>query len=104
LARIRAVPSSEIGQRRDDRLEVIVNEREPLTNLQNGGGIDDVLARGAPVDVLSQITWTLLDDLLDHRRYRIPKSFRLAFQPGQIEIAYRAMPFDLGDGGQRDDP
>ena len=75
-----------LGQRRQrllDGVEVGLDKRQRVADLQHGGGVHDVLGRRAPVDVAAGIA-ALLGKLMHYADDRVPDEIRLGLELRQV--------------------
>jgi len=90
-----AVPASQRSERIGQVLEIRFHQREGLTDLQDRGGICDVLRRCAPVAVFAQSVPAVGIDLIDYRDDRVPNLLGLGLEPRPVDLAGLAVPHNL---------
>ena len=90
-----AVALGERRQRVGDRDDVGLDEVERLADLQDGGGVGDVLGGGAPVAPFAQAVAAQRDELLHHRQHRIADPLGLRLELGEIVFLGIAVPADF---------
>ena len=83
--------------------DVVLDDSERLADLQNGGGVGDVLRGGAPMRPFAEPVLAQLDELLHHRQHRIADALGRFLEFGHVDLAGVAMAHDLGGGVFRDD-
>ena len=72
-----AVAPRQIGERRGDGLHVLFDQVERGADLQDRGGVGDVLRGGAPMAPFAQPVGAQVDDLLHHAQNRIADALGL---------------------------
>ena len=95
-----------LRQRRErvrNGVDVLLDERERLADLHDGGGVGDVLGGGAPVAPFAQAALAELDELRHHRQHRIADALGLLLQLLDVEVIDLAVLDDLVAGLLRDD-
>ncbi len=98
-----AVALGEAGEGIGDPDDVGFDEVERLANLQDGGGVGDVLGGGAPMAPFAETVPAQGDELLDYRQHRVADPFGLRLQLGEIVFLHRAVPADFIAGVLRND-
>ena len=98
-----AILLGEFGERVGDVVDFLLDDVERLADLQDGGGVGDVLSGGAPVRPFAERALAQLDQLLDHGEHRIADPLGRLLEFRHVDIFGVAVANDLGRGVFRDD-
>jgi hypothetical protein len=98
-----AVAFGKRGQRIGDRDDVGFDEVERFADLQDGGGVGDVLGGGAPVAPFAQAVAAQRDELLHHGEDRVADPLGLRLELGEVIFPCVAVPADFLRGLLRND-
>ena len=98
-----AMFASELHQRRRNPDKLVLDDRQPLPDLQHRRRIGDVLGRRAPVAVLTELVATERVQLRDDAENRIADALGLRAQLVEIELRDVAVTDDFVRGFLRDD-
>ena len=98
-----AVALGESRERTRDRLQLGVDDREPLADLQHGRGVGDVLRGGAPVAVFAELVAAQRVQLRDDTQDRIADALRLRAELLHVDLADVAVADDFVGGLLRND-
>ncbi len=90
-----AVALGERRQRIRDGHDIRLDEVERLADLQDGGGVGDVLGGGAPMAPFAQAVTAQRDELLHHGEHRIADPLGLRLELGEIVFLRVAVPADF---------
>ncbi len=78
-----------------DRNEINLDEIEGFADLQDSGGVGDVLGGGAPMTPLAEAVPAQRNELLDDRQHRITDALGLALELGEVIFGDPAMAQDF---------
>src|SRR6266481_3351281 len=78
-----------------DLIETDLVEIEGFADLQDRGGVRDVLGGGAPMTPLAEAVPAQRNELLDDRQHRIADALGLGLELGEIVFGDRAMALDF---------
>ncbi len=101
-----AVFLGEIGKRVRDSVEILLHQHECGADLQNRGGVRDVLRRGAPMAPFAEPVAAEPHQLLHHRQDGIADPLGLHLEARHVDLFGVAMAADLvgGLGGNDAEP
>src|SRR5215472_16138600 len=90
-----AMPFGQCRKRIRDRHEIGLNEIQRFADLQDRGGVRDVLGGGTPMTPLAEAVPAQGNELLHDRQHRIADAFGLSFELAEIVLGDRTMTKNL---------
>src|SRR5258707_9120511 len=78
-----------------DRNEISLDEFEGFADLQDSGGVRDVLGGGAPMAPFAEAVPAQRNELLDDWQHRIADALGLSLELGEVVFGDRAMAQDF---------